>query len=106
MRLYVFDDYRLGVLTTSSRLADITELVDARVAPRDRMTALINDWPLCAERVAAAAQGVGISLSSAALLPPQPRPGKIVAAPVNYRLHQAEMGGAGGVYAGTAIKTI
>jgi 2-keto-4-pentenoate hydratase/2-oxohepta-3-ene-1,7-dioic acid hydratase in catechol pathway len=37
---------------------------------------------------------------------PQPAPRTIVAAPVNYRRHQQEMGGAAGVYAGAAISTI
>jgi len=107
MRLFMFDDYRLGVLTSSRRLADVTGLVGAEVPHRDRMTALIANWPRLRDQVAAAAAGTaGVPLANALIRAPQPRPPKIVAAPVNYRLHQAEMGGTGGVYPGAAIKTI
>jgi 2-keto-4-pentenoate hydratase/2-oxohepta-3-ene-1,7-dioic acid hydratase in catechol pathway len=107
MRLFVFNDYRLGVLTSSGRLADITDLAGADVPHRDRMTALIANWPRLRDRAAAAAAGTaGVPLAEALIRAPQPRPPKIVAAPVNYRLHQQEMGGTGGVYSGAAIKTI
>ena len=108
MRLFVFNDHRLGVLTASGYLADITELAGTGVPARDRMTALIVNWPVIRDRVsaAAAADTVGVQLADAVIRAPQPRPPKIVAAPVNYRLHQAEMGGAGGVYSGATIKTI
>jgi len=108
MRLFVFNDYRLGVLTASDRLADITELAGTGVPARDRMTGLIANWPGIRDRVAAAAAAdtAGVPVARAVIRAPQPRPPKIVAAPVNYRLHQQEMGGAGGVYSGAAIKTI
>jgi 2-keto-4-pentenoate hydratase/2-oxohepta-3-ene-1,7-dioic acid hydratase in catechol pathway len=108
MRLFVFNDHRIGVLTASGGLADITELTGTGVPARDRMTALIINWPVIRDRVSAvaAAETVGIPVADAVIRAPQPRPPKIVAAPVNYRLHQAEMGGAGGVYSGAAIKTI
>jgi 2-keto-4-pentenoate hydratase/2-oxohepta-3-ene-1,7-dioic acid hydratase in catechol pathway len=107
MRLYAFDDHRLGVLSDAGRLADITALVGPHAAPRDRMTVLIRDWPELADQVRAAAGAPGgVVLGRARLLAPQPRPGKIIAAPVNYRLHQREMGGADGVYRGATVKTI
>jgi 2-keto-4-pentenoate hydratase/2-oxohepta-3-ene-1,7-dioic acid hydratase in catechol pathway len=107
MHLFMFDDYRLGVLAAGDRLADITDLAGAGVRRRDRMTALIENWPAVRDHVAAVAAGAsGRPLATAVLRPPQPRPPKIVAAPVNYRLHQAEMGGAGGVYSGATVKTI
>jgi 2-keto-4-pentenoate hydratase/2-oxohepta-3-ene-1,7-dioic acid hydratase in catechol pathway len=107
MRLYAFDDHQLGVLSAAGRLADITALVGPNVAPRDRMTALISGWAELSDdvRTAAGAPG-GTALSDAHLLAPQPRPGKIIAAPVNYRLHQQEMGGAAGVYSGATVNTI
>jgi 2-keto-4-pentenoate hydratase/2-oxohepta-3-ene-1,7-dioic acid hydratase in catechol pathway len=108
MRLFVFNDHRLGVLTASGGLADITELAGAGVPARDRMTALIANWPAIRDQVSAraGADTVGIPVADAVIRAPQPRPPKIVAAPVNYRLHQAEMGGAGGVYPRATIKTI
>jgi 2-keto-4-pentenoate hydratase/2-oxohepta-3-ene-1,7-dioic acid hydratase in catechol pathway len=107
MRLYVFDDFRLGVLTTRERLVDITSLVGANVEPADRMTALIADWArVAADAEAAADLNRGVPLRDVRVMAPQPRPGKIIAAPVNYRLHQQEMGGTDGVYRGTTIKTV
>jgi 2-keto-4-pentenoate hydratase/2-oxohepta-3-ene-1,7-dioic acid hydratase in catechol pathway len=110
MRLFVFDDYRIGVLAPDGTLADITELAGAEVAGRDRMTALITRWAHIRDRAAASVAGAvragRLPLAEAQIRPPQPRPPKIIAAPVNYRRHQAEMGGPGGVYPGAAIKTI
>jgi 2-keto-4-pentenoate hydratase/2-oxohepta-3-ene-1,7-dioic acid hydratase in catechol pathway len=107
MRLYVFDDFRLGVLAAGERLADVTGLVGPHVAPADRMTTLIERWSELAQQVAASAAGEGdAALADVRLLPPQPRPRTLIAAPVNYRRHQAEMGGSDGVYSGATIKTI
>jgi len=107
VRLFVFDDFRLGVLGRTGDLVDITDLVDDAVQPPDRMTALIAGWVDLAGRVEeAAADSPGSPLADATLRAPQPRPSKIVAAPVNYRRHQQEMGGAGGVYPGATIETI
>jgi 2-keto-4-pentenoate hydratase/2-oxohepta-3-ene-1,7-dioic acid hydratase in catechol pathway len=107
VRLFMFDDHRLGVLTGKDRIADVTALVGEQARPGDRMTALIADWPRIAADVAAAAAGPGErDLTDAKVRAPQPRPSKIVAAPVNYRLHQQEMGGDGGVYDGATIHDI
>jgi 2-keto-4-pentenoate hydratase/2-oxohepta-3-ene-1,7-dioic acid hydratase in catechol pathway len=107
VRLYVFDDFRLGVLGAGDVLVDITALVGADIAGPDRMTALIAQWTdLVPAVAAAAAAGRGRPLAQLTLRAPLPRPGKVVAAPVNYRLHHREMGGNGGVYAGATIKTI
>jgi 2-keto-4-pentenoate hydratase/2-oxohepta-3-ene-1,7-dioic acid hydratase in catechol pathway len=107
VRLYVFDDFRLGVLGAGDVLVDITALVGADIAGPDRMTALIAQWTdLVPAVAAAAAAGRGRPLAELTLRAPLPRPGKVVAAPVNYRLHHREMGGNGGVYAGATIKTI
>lgn len=107
MRLYVFDEFRLGVLTPGERLADITTLVGEDVAGPDRMTALISRWDELVPEVIRAADGRGdVTLASATVRAPQPRPGKIIAAPVNYRRHQEEMGGKDGIYRDAAVKTI
>jgi 2-keto-4-pentenoate hydratase/2-oxohepta-3-ene-1,7-dioic acid hydratase in catechol pathway len=108
VRLYVFDDHRLGVGTADGRLNDITELLDGAVAPRERMSALIARWAGLRDAVAQAAAADGEhALEDVTLRAPQPSPAaKIVAAPVNYVLHQREMGGTDGVYKDAAVKSI
>jgi 2-keto-4-pentenoate hydratase/2-oxohepta-3-ene-1,7-dioic acid hydratase in catechol pathway len=107
MRLYMFDDHRLGVLAADGGLVDITALVGERVRPADRMTELIENWLSLRGQVAAAlASSATLNLASVTLLAPQPCPRLLVAAPVNYRRHQQEMGGDGGVYPGLVAHTI
>jgi 2-keto-4-pentenoate hydratase/2-oxohepta-3-ene-1,7-dioic acid hydratase in catechol pathway len=107
MRLIVFNDHRLGVVAGADRLHDITHLIPAHTPPPDRMTALIVSWDEVVEAIAEVSQrDDGIDLHSVTIRPPQPRPSKIIAAPVNYRNHQEEMGGATGVYEGATIATI
>lgn len=107
MRAVMFDDYRLGVLNPHGGLVDVTSLVGDRIPAKDRMTALIERWDVLEARVAAAANtGTALDLAAVSLLPPQPRPRLIVAAPVNYRRHQQEMGGEQGVYPGLVVHTI
>ena len=108
MRLYVFDDFRLGVQVKGDGIVDITALVGADLAPENRMTALITEWDNLGDAVRRAAGELHAdhALSDVTVRAPQPCPRTIVAAPVNYLRHQAEMGGAGGVYADADIKTI
>jgi 2-keto-4-pentenoate hydratase/2-oxohepta-3-ene-1,7-dioic acid hydratase in catechol pathway len=106
MRLCTFDDYRVGVIAADGAVADITHLVPGQVAARDRMTAVIGDWDTLRAPVGKARATASLRLDELTLRAPQPSPGKIIAAPVNYRLHQVEMGGGQGVYAGAEIKTI
>lgn len=107
MRVVMFDDYRLGVLNPHGGLVDVTALVGDHVAAKDRMTALIEQWDVLEARVAdAASTGTALNPAAVSLLPPQPRPRLIAAAPVNYRRHQQEMGGEHGVYPGLVVHTI
>jgi 2-keto-4-pentenoate hydratase/2-oxohepta-3-ene-1,7-dioic acid hydratase in catechol pathway len=107
MRLCVFDDHRLGVVTNDERVVDITGVVGDSVEPPDRMTALIEAWDDVRDQVGSAqgSQG-GTPIARVTIRAAQPRPRLIVAAPVNYRLHQQEMGGPGGVYDDAKIATI
>jgi 2-keto-4-pentenoate hydratase/2-oxohepta-3-ene-1,7-dioic acid hydratase in catechol pathway len=106
VRLLTFDDHRVGVATAGG-VVDVTDLVGADVPPRDRMTALITAWgDLASEVAAAAASRRALERSGVVVRAPQPRPSKILAAPVNYRLHQDEMGGASGVYEGATVRDI
>jgi 2-keto-4-pentenoate hydratase/2-oxohepta-3-ene-1,7-dioic acid hydratase in catechol pathway len=98
MRLLVFDDDRVGVATDGG-VVDVTDLAGG-------MAALIEGWrglsgPLSAAAVSRPA------LDRASLVVRAPlRPSKILAAPVNYRLHQQEMGGSGGVYDGAVVADV
>jgi hypothetical protein len=95
MRLLMFDDARVGVATPAGGVVDITDLVGDGIQPRDRMTALVASWAALASDVAgAAASRPAVDRATIVVRAPLPRPSKILAAPVNYRLHQEEMGGA------------
>ena len=93
MLLYVFDAFRIGAAASDDgTLVDVTDVLTAEVAPIDRMSALVEGWPTLAESVAEAIRrGESVRLDEVVLRPPQPRPGKVIAAPVNYRLHRDEM---------------
>jgi 2-keto-4-pentenoate hydratase/2-oxohepta-3-ene-1,7-dioic acid hydratase in catechol pathway len=107
MRLYSFDDLRIGAGLDDLALVDVTSVLPESTPPMQRMTALIEEWPrLLASVQEAVAQGPTVSVDEVTLLAPLPAPKVVVAAPVNYRRHQREMGGDGGVYSGAEIKTI
>lgn len=107
MRLTVFNDDRLGVLSGDGTIVDITDLVSEHVKPGDRMNELIEGWASLKDTVAErAAAGNGIPEAEATLRAPQPRPRNLFAAPVNYHKHQAEMGGEQGVYKGANIMSV
>ncbi|MCY0877452.1 MAG: fumarylacetoacetate hydrolase family protein [Firmicutes bacterium] len=108
MKLALFNDWRLGVVT-GEEIADITALVPqwspswpyawmlTFIANFDAMRKDIERFVPSAPRYL---------LEAVELKPPIPQPSKVIAAPVNYPLHQAEMGGVQGVYHGASIKTI
>src|SRR5438270_5873857 len=94
VRLALFDDYRLGVVT-GEEIRDVTGALPAHdptwpwafvprtIAEFDRLRPAI-------EQAAAAAEPR--PLREVRLLPPVPQPGKIVAAAANYHMHHQEMG--------------
>jgi 2-keto-4-pentenoate hydratase/2-oxohepta-3-ene-1,7-dioic acid hydratase in catechol pathway len=108
MKLALFDDWKVGVIQGET-VFDVTEHVPGWssawpyawhlpfLAMVHRDPAPMRDYMRRAPR---------IPLSQVRLRPPIPAPTKIIAAPVNYQLHQQEMGGSGGVYGGAHIKTI
>lgn len=112
MRLYSFDDWRLGVGAGPDQLVDVTEVVED-AHPTLRMCTLIARWAEVEgevrEAVTAATRDVdhtAISLDAVTVRAPLPAPRNVIAAPVNYRRHQEEMGGEGGVYTGAEIASI
>ncbi|WP_422768847.1 fumarylacetoacetate hydrolase family protein [Plantactinospora sp. WMMC1484] len=95
MRLAVFRtdrETRLGVVD-GDHLVDITGLVDAPPSgPAGPLHALLGSGADPHRLTAGALAGrPRVPLAGVRFAPPLPRPGKIVAAPVNYRDHQAEM---------------
>jgi 2-keto-4-pentenoate hydratase/2-oxohepta-3-ene-1,7-dioic acid hydratase in catechol pathway len=108
MKLVVFDDWRVGLLDGEA-LVDITDDVP-NWAPKWPYAWMLPFIASFSERRVqwehALKTGTRRLLEDVKLKAPIPMPSKIIAAPVNYLLHQQEMGGARGVYAGTQIKTI
>lgn len=95
MRFAVFGSasrLRLGVLDGDD-LVDLTDLMGAgpRPGPAGPLHWLLNRGGLADLGHFDLASSPRMPLRDARLGPPLPRPGKIVAAPVNYRDHQAEM---------------
>ncbi|MBX5490822.1 MAG: fumarylacetoacetate hydrolase family protein [Chloroflexi bacterium] len=96
MKLALFDDYRLGVVTPDeTALVDVT---DALPWPHDPdpqgagwWVRLCRDFAALRERLAAAARGTPRSLASVRLRAPVLNPSKIVAAASNYHAHVEEM---------------
>ncbi|MCY0863798.1 MAG: fumarylacetoacetate hydrolase family protein [Sulfobacillus sp.] len=108
MKVALFDEWRVGIVDDRG-IVDITDLIPGwePVWPFSWMLHFIQSFPRRrGEWAAALAERPAIPLENVRLRPPVPVPSKIVAAPVNYLLHQQEMGGAQGVYAGSTIKTI
>lgn len=108
MKLALFDNWKVGCVEDQT-IVDITSSVPGWT----------DSWPYAwlLPLIAMAHQNPELVLSAKARSPrralsevrlraPVPLPGKVIAAPVNYKLHQSEMGGKSGVYAGATIKTI
>ncbi|HSR55524.1 MAG TPA: fumarylacetoacetate hydrolase family protein [Alphaproteobacteria bacterium] len=94
MKLCRFDEDRLGVVI-DDMVHDITDIqTEIRAGARYDMRgdAVIAALPEYRERMERAAENVpGKPVSDVALLPPVARPSKVMAAPVNYAAHVAEM---------------
>jgi 2-keto-4-pentenoate hydratase/2-oxohepta-3-ene-1,7-dioic acid hydratase in catechol pathway len=94
MRFAVFDGDRLGVVQSEDGrevVIDISDLAPADPGPAGPLHRLIEagvDTAAIKKRLDARPR---LALADVTLCTPMPRPGKIVAAPVNYRDHQVEM---------------
>jgi 2-keto-4-pentenoate hydratase/2-oxohepta-3-ene-1,7-dioic acid hydratase in catechol pathway len=93
MQLCRFDDNRLG-LVVGDQIKDVTAALDALPAvryPLPPYDLMIAHLPKLRDAVTAAARNAKtFALSECALLSPIANPGKIVAAPVNYKKHLEE----------------
>ena len=94
MKLAVFEGHRVGVVE-GDQLFDVTDAVPGAgpAWPPMYMNALIANWNDLGPKIAAKrASAKGVSLSSVKLLPPNPCPVHVIAAPANYRKHIGEIG--------------
>ena len=93
MKICRFDDNRLG-LVQGDFVLDVTAALDALPAyryPLPRTDQLIENLEMLKPHILAAAKGAkSLPLDQVKLLPPVANPGKIVAAPVNYKAHLEE----------------
>jgi len=93
MKICRFDDNRLGLVQGDSVL-DVTAALDALPAyryPLPRTDQLIEHLEMLKPHILEAAKGAkAIPLAQVKLLSPVANPGKIVAAPVNYKAHLEE----------------
>ena len=92
MRLVLYEGGRLGAVR-GEEIVDLTDLVPVGDGRIDRMRLAIERWSELEEDIAEriSTQAAAVPLAEVSLSPPLPRPGKIVAAPANYREHTAEM---------------
>lgn len=94
MKIASFNDHRVGVVSQAG-LLDVTSALPAFLAqlPEQRINWLIANWrdakPLIEE---AAAGAKPVAIDGVQLLPANPAPPAIYAAPANYRKHIGELG--------------
>jgi 2,4-didehydro-3-deoxy-L-rhamnonate hydrolase len=109
MKICRFDDDRLGVVK-GDMVHDVTSVLDRLPAMRppfprfDPLIARLDEFRPLME--AAAATAPGRPVSGVRLLPPVMNPGKIVAAPVNYKKHLDEVHADAALHHGNQIHAI
>jgi 2-keto-4-pentenoate hydratase/2-oxohepta-3-ene-1,7-dioic acid hydratase in catechol pathway len=96
MKLALFDDYRVGIVD-GDLVYDVTDAVPgAGARPPVFVNTLIAQWATLGPQLARAkAHAASRPLDAVDLLPPNPWPLQIIAAPANYRKHIAEMAAGG-----------
>lgn len=109
MKIAVFNDYRIGVVEGDT-LIDVTEACPHYRSdwPHVFMLPFIAQFSEIRPRIdeLVRRRAVTTPLAQATLHPPVPSPTKILAAPVNYRLHQEEMTASGAFYEGMTLHTV
>lgn len=106
MKLCRYDEGRLG-LVRGDAVFDVTAVLDEAPpldGPGDPVFAALSD--LAGRIEALAAQAAPRPLAQVRLLSPAPSPGKIVAAPVNYRAHLDEVNDDAELHHGNLINEI
>jgi 2-keto-4-pentenoate hydratase/2-oxohepta-3-ene-1,7-dioic acid hydratase in catechol pathway len=92
MKIALFNDYKLGVVVDKN-IHDISELVTWNcLKPQESLVQFIEEFEENKLKIEDyLPRALSLPLVEVKLNPPVPNPGKIVAAPVNYYLHQDEM---------------
>ena len=93
MKLVRFNDDRIGIVRGDD-VVDVTDIAGAEPGawPPVAMNRLIANFSEYRGKLERAASGKGRPLDSVTLLTPVPWPNKVIAYPVNYHEHGAEMG--------------
>jgi len=87
VRILRFKDNRIGILKDGNMVVDVSDAIPHRTikSPQQVMEEVIEHWSDYRKRFQKiAAKKKGVSLSRVKLLPPIPRPSKVLAAFVNY----------------------
>ncbi len=92
MKLALFDDHRIGVVT-GEHVKDISEIIPwDRAQPHASLVRLMEEFQSLKGRIARSMPDApSYPLDAVKLRAPVPNPSKIIAAPVNFKLHQDEM---------------
>jgi len=94
MKIASFSDYRIG-LVEDGLLYDVTEAVPAALdaVPQQRLNWLIANWETALLEVKRhRASALPVAVNSVRLLPANPFPPHVFAAPANYQKHIGELG--------------
>ncbi|TCU06097.1 fumarylacetoacetate hydrolase family protein [Rhizobium sullae] len=109
MRICRFDDNRIGVVD-GDEIADVSAVLEQLPTvrwPYPRGDALIANLPiLIPEMKKLLPSAERVKVADVKLRSPVAQPGKIIAAPVNYKLHLEESRADQGIHFGTQVKTI
>ena len=109
MRICRYDDNRVGIID-GDEIVDVTAIIDQLPSSRwpyprqDVFIASLDRLRPELERLAKT--GARRPIAGAKLLSPIANPGKIIGAPVNYKLHLEESRADSGIHFGSHVKTI
>jgi 2-keto-4-pentenoate hydratase/2-oxohepta-3-ene-1,7-dioic acid hydratase in catechol pathway len=109
MRICRYDDSRVGIID-GDEIVDVTAIIDQLPSSRwpyprgDIFIASLDRLRPELERLAKT--GARRPIAGARLLSPIANPGKIIGAPVNYKLHLEESRADSGIHFGSHVKTI
>jgi 2-keto-4-pentenoate hydratase/2-oxohepta-3-ene-1,7-dioic acid hydratase in catechol pathway len=92
MKIALFNDFNLGI-AKDDRIFDVSDIVNWNTKdPQRSLLRLMENFGELKDKINSSLfSAQSYPLSEVKLQPPVPKPGKIVAAPVNYFLHQSEM---------------